>query len=137
MRRHLLIFVFILTALLTLSSCYPGDADYYETRFDELDINGRVNEVALAIENDKVVPRTFGELKAIVEDLNTINTHENDVLNGINSDFISAVKMLNISAEKRQEDDDGYLAYYDMAKEQYNAANTSLNRYKRTLESLA
>lgn len=74
MRRHLLIFVFILTALLTLTSCYPGDADYYETRFDELDINGRVNEVALAIENDKVVPRTFGELKAIVEDLNTINT---------------------------------------------------------------
>lgn len=59
------------------------------------------------------------------------------MLNGINSDFISAVKMLNISAEKRQEDDDGYLAYYDMAKEQYNAANTSLNRYKRTLESLA
>ena len=132
MRRKILFLVLIIISALLLSACYPGDADYYETRFDELDINGRVNEVALLIENDKVSLRTLGELETIIEDLSSINTHDNSRLDQINSDFISAVKMLTISAEKRQDDDEGYLAYFDMSKQLYNETNLALNQYKNT-----
>lgn len=137
MRRSFFLICCIIISLFLFTSCYPGDADYYETRFDELDINGRVNEAALAIESGKITSRTLGELDTIIEDLSNINTHRNETLNDINGGFISAVKMLNVSAKKRQKDDEGYAAYYDMAKQQFNAANRSLNRYKRTMEGLS
>ena len=133
MRRALLAFTLTVLTLL-LCACYPGDAYYYESRFDELDINGRMNEAALAIEEGRVTPRLKKELEVIADDLKNINTHGNSYVKNVNSDFISAVNMLAVAAEKREEGDEAYKTYYNMSKELYNTANATLNQYKKSLE---
>ncbi len=122
-------FIIIFAVLFSVCSCYPGDADYYETRFDELDIHGRINEAAYAIEHNSANALTVFQLKKAAEDLKFLNTHGNGHIEDINKDFISAVNMLTVAAEKQIAQEE-YLSYYEMAKEQYNLANLELDTYK-------
>lgn len=134
MRRAFLLTALIMLAVL-LCACYPGDIYYYESRFDELDINGRVSETALKIEDGRITPHLKKELEVIADDLQNINTHKNPYVKNVNSDFISAVNMLSVAAQKRESGDDSYSTYIEMAKKAYNTANATLNQYKVSLEA--
>ncbi len=130
MKRAIILCIALIIALFTLCSCYPGDAEYYESRFDELDISGRVNEVAYKIEKNRVNDILFKELDVIIDDLSHINTHNNPTVKNINSAYISSVKMLKASAEMRERGERRYATYLNMAKEHFQTATDTLNLAK-------
>lgn len=131
MKRYIFLLIILLIFISALTSCYPGNAAYYESRFDELDISGRVSDAAFSIDKGYISPHLYKELDVIIQDLGSINTHGDPTIENINTSYTSCIKMLKASAELRAEDDERYSSYLNMAKKEYQTATYTLDLAKK------
>lgn len=130
MKKYVCILLSAMLCLL-LSACAANEAMRYEDNFDELDISGRINEIAYEIDRGKTSAYLYAQLDVVIEDLEYI-TPEGENLHFINDSFILVAETLKKAMDcYAQEDYNAFQAHYDTAKTLYNSANNQLNRYKQ------
>ena len=118
-----------LAALLLFVGC-ASNAVLFENDFDELDILGRTNEAAAKVFEGKNI-WLEGELYALREDVEGINTHGSDGVEEVKRDFINCMRLLSRAYEKSLSgDSEGAEIDYQNARIFYIVGDRRLNMLK-------
>ena len=117
-----------------LCGCAPNVAKLYESDFDDLDIQGRLDDVVNAAEIGEANKYVLGSVNAVKDDLLYIEP-EDSRLKGINDKFIAGVdEMCEYVEAAREGDTSGMAERLQNARSLFREADRELNEYKRELE---
>ena len=133
--RRFLAAVLAVLAMAALCGCAPTEAILYENEFDDLDIEGRCDDVVSMVKSGMMGGYVRRDIEAIKNDLLFIEP-DNEDLKKINDMFIASVdEIMEYREAAVEQDERGMREHLEGARYLYRRADNRLNEIKRQYDS--